>query len=506
MKKLLLSSLAVLGIAGMAYAGTGTQADPYTVDDVVAMGGDANKPGVYVKGYIVGFINGMSYTDAVFGLPTADQNQTNIILGASSAEDDIKYCLPVQLPAGNVRTDLNLWQNPDVLGHQVILGGDIIKYFGQIGIKNTKSYEWIGTAPELGTGGGSSSGSDSGYLVNGMDDFTIDNVNLPSELNYVWSWDAAYGAKASAFYNSTNYATESILISPEITLAADAQAATFSQALNFLNGNNRADFVNVVVREGTSGAWTVANVSAWPAGSDWGFVDNCQIDLSAYAGKTIQIGFKYTSSNSCAPTWEVKRLVVGGTVNNPGGETPGTPSGESVTFNFTDPSGLGINVGDATEYDLTGVTLTNGVVSMLCEGTGSTPIRLFSSNGNWTFRFYNDTEFTVSVPEAYNLTGIEFDGTNLGTNWTYSNGALNGKVWTPASATNTVTIAKVKTGDNPSIKTMTVYYADAAGVEEILAADDSQAVYFNLQGQKVNNPERGIFIKVVNGKAAKVVK
>ena len=53
---------------------------------------------------------------------------------------------------------------------------------------------------------------------------------------------------------------------------------------------------------------------------------------------------------------------------------------------------------------------------------------------------------------------------------------------------------------------MTVYYTDAAGVEEILAADDSEAVYFNLQGQKVNNPERGIFIKVVNGKAAKVVK
>ena len=44
------------------------------------------------------------------------------------------------------------------------------------------------------------------------------------------------------------------------------------------------------------------------------------------------------------------------------------------------------------------------------------------------------------------------------------------------------------------------------GVDEILTADDSEAVYFNLQGQKVNHPERGIFVKVVDGKAVKVVR
>lgn len=513
MKKFLLSLLCLAGISGSAFAGTGTQSDPYTVAEVVAMGANANVTGVYVKGFIVGFINGMSYTDAVFGLPTADENQTNLILGGSTAEDDIKYCLPVQLPAGDVRTNLNLWKNPDVLGHQVILGGDIIKYFGQIGIKNTKSYEWVGDAPQLGTGGGSGSGgssSDSGYLVNGMDDFTIDNVNLPSDLNYVWIWDAQYGAKASAYFKESRYAAESILISPEITLPADAQAATFSQALNFLDGNNRADYVNVVVREGNSGAWTTANVSEWPAGDNWGFIDNCTIDLTAYAGKTIQIGFRYTSSSSCAPTWEVKRLVVGGTVNNPGsGETPGTPEGKSVTFNFADPSSLGVNVGSQTEIPLAGETFTSGPVTLLFnqQSGASTDIRLFySSAGKWSMRFYKDTEFTVSVPEGYTLGGIEFAGTNIGTKWSISTGSISGTTWMPSTATNTVTFGKTATGDNPAIDTLKVYYNEDSGVEEVLAADDSEAVYFNLQGQKVNNPERGIFIKVVGSKAVKVVR
>ena len=41
---------------------------------------------------------------------------------------------------------------------------------------------------------------------------------------------------------------------------------------------------------------------------------------------------------------------------------------------------------------------------------------------------------------------------------------------------------------------------------ETLEVVEGEAVYFNLQGQKVTNPEKGIFVKVLNGKAEKVVK
>lgn len=41
---------------------------------------------------------------------------------------------------------------------------------------------------------------------------------------------------------------------------------------------------------------------------------------------------------------------------------------------------------------------------------------------------------------------------------------------------------------------------------EVVVMGEGNAVYYNLHGQKVNNPEKGIFVKVANGKAVKVVK
>ena len=50
-------------------------------------------------------------------------------------------------------------------------------------------------------------------------------------------------------------------------------------------------------------------------------------------------------------------------------------------------------------------------------------------------------------------------------------------------------------------------YSDPyAGIGSIKVDFDSEAVYYNLQGQRVLNPERGIFIRVVGGKAEKVMK
>lgn len=42
------------------------------------------------------------------------------------------------------------------------------------------------------------------------------------------------------------------------------------------------------------------------------------------------------------------------------------------------------------------------------------------------------------------------------------------------------------------------------GVEETVIYDGADAIYFNLQGERVNNPGAGIYIKVTNNKASKV--
>ncbi len=47
---------------------------------------------------------------------------------------------------------------------------------------------------------------------------------------------------------------------------------------------------------------------------------------------------------------------------------------------------------------------------------------------------------------------------------------------------------------------------DASGIESIIssATDNEPAVYYNLQGQRVNTPSNGIFIEVIGNKARKV--
>lgn len=56
---------------------------------------------------------------------------------------------------------------------------------------------------------------------------------------------------------------------------------------------------------------------------------------------------------------------------------------------------------------------------------------------------------------------------------------------------------------DPEALTLTVIYD--TGVETI-SMEEGEAVYFNLQGQRVANPERGIYIRVIGGKAVKVIK
>lgn len=149
----------------------------------------------------------------------------------------------------------------------------------------------------------------------GQGDFTIENVLLPEGVSYIWSQDSKYGMKASGYVNKVNYDAESWLISPEVTLSAKANAVlSFTQALNFFASIDvAAQEASVNVRE-KGGKWVALKVPNMPSKLGWDFVESGDIDLSAYNGKTIQIGFCYKSTAAKAGTWEVDvvRLLDGG--------------------------------------------------------------------------------------------------------------------------------------------------------------------------------------------------
>ena len=123
--------------------GDGTEENPYTVADVILL----NNPGTeaWITGYIVGALNYNNNNS----LEAETSVNTNICIAASADVTDKAQCVPVALPVGTVRDNLNLVQHPGNLGKQVWLKGKLEKYFGQPGMKETSDYSIEGgVAPE----------------------------------------------------------------------------------------------------------------------------------------------------------------------------------------------------------------------------------------------------------------------------------------------------------------------------------------------------------------------
>lgn len=112
--------------------GKGTLEAPYTIADAVYFN-DKAEGKVWVKGTIGG-----TYVGNKFNANAEEAVATNLAIG--TAEQN----LPVQLPAGDVRTALNLKDNPDNLGKTVWLYGTLETYFTVAGVKNVTDYSFDG--------------------------------------------------------------------------------------------------------------------------------------------------------------------------------------------------------------------------------------------------------------------------------------------------------------------------------------------------------------------------
>lgn len=142
--------------------------------------------------------------------------------------------------------------------------------------------------------------------------FTTNDVTLPEGFTKIWYVDTNNKYAKATAYNSktkTNFAAESWLISPVLNLTkANKPVLTFSQAGRFFK--NLTSEATLWVREGETGDWAQITIPTYMANdSKWIFV-NDTIDLSAYKGKKIQLGFRYTSTTEGAGTWEIKNLKV----------------------------------------------------------------------------------------------------------------------------------------------------------------------------------------------------
>lgn len=145
-------------------------------------------------------------------------------------------------------------------------------------------------------------------LVNSQGKFIIEDVSL-GELQAVWK-TSSYGMTANG-YNCKGD-VESWFVSPLIDATeASSLSMTFEQNLRYFASTDVAkEQATLWVREGAEGSWIQLTIPEFENVNNNNFSSAGTIDLSEYAGKTIQLGFKYLAKTSNPGRWELKNLKV----------------------------------------------------------------------------------------------------------------------------------------------------------------------------------------------------
>lgn len=303
--------------------GKGTKAEPYTANDVIVLNSTVIGP-FFVKGYIVGQINGKSMnessveTAAPFTPSEGQTYNTNILIASNPDETNMDLMVPVQLPSGDLRTALNLPENEGLHKKEVLLYGNLEKYFGAAGVKSPTYAVVDGT--EYGSEPVIVDPNEQIYaesFAEGQGDFTIVDVLLPAGAQHIWYYNAQYKQMAASGYvEGASQNAESWLISPALDLSAKTSAIfTFEHAGKQFGApvTNLTIQVSTTYNGGEINAadWTELTIPNHLPGDSNTFGSAGDIDLSEYCGNSnVRVAFKYTSTTSGSGNWYVKNVVV----------------------------------------------------------------------------------------------------------------------------------------------------------------------------------------------------
>ena len=123
--------------------GSGQGADPGTTKETAYSVSQAKEhvgeKGVWVCGFIVGGDLSSSKEGISFEPPF--KSLTNIAIASRSSVTSKSSCMSVKLPKGDIRTAVNLVDNPQLLGSKIYLKGDLISaYYGIPGVENITEF------------------------------------------------------------------------------------------------------------------------------------------------------------------------------------------------------------------------------------------------------------------------------------------------------------------------------------------------------------------------------
>lgn len=354
MKKLFTFLFAFL-CTTLAFGGTGTKADPYTVAEAIAKNNDGST--AFVKGFIVGTVKAelstVTSNDEIDWVAPFGRNSA-VLIADSKDTRDISQCVFVNLPGGPIRDEVNLMSNPTNIGRWLNVQGVLRTYFGQIGLRDlTGDYEFEGASvngkvlfeESFATSIGNFTAEDK---LGSQNWHWANNPNVPTSPGYMYM---------TGHDGTANVANEDWLISPAIDLtgAAAGTYITFKQAIKFATPAEMATNQTLWVSDGTTEEQIA--IGTYPTGADWIFVNAGEMVIpSAFIKANVKFIFKYKSTAASGGAWEVNSVRV----IDPTGTGVNSVKESIAVQIYPNPatSKLNVNVGDINAsvavFDITG--------------------------------------------------------------------------------------------------------------------------------------------------------
>ena len=290
--------------------GDGTEASPYTVAQVIA---GATGTEVWTKGYIVGWVEGQKLEEGAHFDAANVSVVSNLLLAATPDVKDAKACVPVQLSSGtDVRTKLNLKDNPGVLGKEVAIKGNLEKYFGVAGIKSTTAYKMDGSAdpdPEVPSEAVASinEGFDAGSIPAGWTQAQV----AGNKTWYTPSYQDNYYAAMTGYKGTAPF--DQWLFTPAVDMAkaTDKVLSFVTQVNGYGSKTSKLEVYVLTAADPTSSKTQLTPTLATAPDSGYSsWVESGSIDLSSYSG-IIYIGFRYVATEDANyATWCVDNVKV----------------------------------------------------------------------------------------------------------------------------------------------------------------------------------------------------
>ena len=259
----------------------------------------------------------------------------------------------------------------------------------------------------------------------------------------IWEWSWGGYMKADGFYKVTEL-TESYLVSPEIKLDDNGNKVSFEEMASVFNGKVE-EYAQLVIREAGSSQWEKIEGLNRPINDTYEPSKTGDAVIpEKYNGKNVQLAFKYvTDGYSISGMWYVTKLMV-----------------KRAVAEKADPE---------IAFDKTNVEYVIGsdaaFVAPELINPNNVPVRYSSSDANVAVvdELTGEVTFIGKGEVKITATSEETD------------------VFKSGEASYTITVSSVPTG-----------------IEGVSAEELSKARIYDLQGRRIYNPGKGVYI--VNGK------